>query len=224
MKKRNIIIAEHDLDNYSYCSIICDLAKTLEDRYGITLRDPNDNHWYRLEEIKEKLLSEGPSAFLNIRPVTEAVMKKCNTSEDKDVLIAMLTNMVSSLKPERMIIFSDPFIFLPKGSNDHSDSIVCILQSILNKVNKITFITQPNYDKLFFKYISDKLLLINNAIIIECKTTSIVHDRFIIADEERGLMIGCSINGIGNKLAFAYTLPGMDVLEVVDILKENSLL
>ncbi|EGQ8093229.1 hypothetical protein V3H24_14115 [Vibrio parahaemolyticus] len=63
----------------------------------------------------------------------------------------------------------------------------------------------------------------DNGIFFSTATTEEVHDRVWISDRNRALVVGTSLNGIGNRAAFLLPLPDSDLNELLDFLDEKSL-
>jgi hypothetical protein len=57
----------------------------------------------------------------------------------------------------------------------------------------------------------------------DCDTDTI-HDRMWIADRARGLVVGTSFGGIGNRAAFLLDLPELDLKHVLEFIDSNDLM
>ena len=63
----------------------------------------------------------------------------------------------------------------------------------------------------------------SNGVHLSTASTDQVHDRVWISDRERALVVGTSLNGIGNRAAFLLPLPDTDLHELLDFLDNKSL-
>lgn len=54
--------------------------------------------------------------------------------------------------------------------------------------------------------------------------TDLIHDRIWIADRKRAIVVGTSLGGLGNRMAFILQLPRYDLNALLEYLDENGLI
>lgn len=110
------------------------------------------------------------------------------------------------------LIIIDPYIFCRTSS----DSYQRLLEKILKDSNyaSLKIITdKAHFDKDFFEKIK---LAVNKA--IEILFSDEFHDRFWIANGNKGFISGASLNGVGKKYSLINMLEDKDVADIMDII------
>ncbi|MCK8136718.1 hypothetical protein [Pseudoalteromonas sp. 2CM28B] len=162
------------------------------------------------------------------------VENRCPLRESKNDSLQLLTKpgeRNSGLKELRdftreseSLIIIDPYFFSGESSKAQiiaSDVEKCTRakQRFLKRVHVVY--DPSSQTKAVKKYIEE--MFKNNSIYFSTSTTDEVHDRVWISDRNRALVVGTSLNGIGNRAAFLLPLPESDLNELLDFLDEKSL-
>lgn len=129
--------------------------------------------------------------------------------ERKDKLISYL--MSKGVSGSHLLII-DPYFF--SISDKKYDAYQELMVDVLNRLNpkEITvFINKKNYNKNLHHTISQKV-----GCEIKVYSSENLHDRFWIIDEERGISLGTSLNGIHHKMIRIDDLRDEEVKTIVE--------
>lgn len=170
------------------------------------------------EEILEYIFKNGFNSLLNFSLNHEDILSK---SEKIDDTIKIIHNFISIFNKTEEIFIIDNYI-LTKDSP--WDIFYKIIEPIKDTLQKITFITYCIDDstKQFFIYELSKLD-------IKCQIycSNQFHDRFWIdTNNEIGIVIGTSLNGINKKIALIDRLGYADVRyikSIIENIKSNQI-
>lgn len=147
--------------------------------------------------------------------VTEEVLWKNMNNEQKANKLSSYFNKISTEGKELLIV--DPYI-LKDDSDDYCDLLTAVIKK--SKADSIIIITEKrNYKNSCYNKISSK---INTK--IKVVYSKDFHDRFWISDRKKGIYTGTSLNGIGKKISLINYIPDNDVTEIIDALKNKSLI
>ena len=192
---------------------------------GIEVYSVNiDEYFY--ENCQKLLMEKGARHILSVMSLTEAVLPKSETRDTRDLLVKVLSKQLQTLVPSNDLIIEDPYFF-PKGLSDKAEYLTIfkeVFGSVIPRLATMRFITKPEYDKGLYEDIQHILLDLNPRIVSSHKTTNEYHDRFWIADESRGLVIGTSLNGIGKKYALTDFIKDEDTADIVKELRKANLI
>lgn len=125
------------------------------------------------------------------------------------------------------LIVIDPYFFSVQDSDigEYSKEIIKVLGIKKKNLKKLTIIYNKkcgNSEK--YKNIIKRELSKNKKAYIE-KDTSIIHDRFIIKDKNKGLFVGTSLNGIGkSKYSLISDIKEDDLKELLKVLYKHKLI
>ncbi len=154
----------------------------------------------------------------------------------KNMPLPSITSLVSDYVNEILgqtatsqeLIIIDPYLFKDNSrcsSADLQNRIENILHLHANKISKIVCITDSTkYNAAIKNAVEANLKLINSTLTIDVKFSTDYHDRFWIANRNKGIVVGTSLNGLGNKMALIDFIDSVDIKDVVDDLKTNGLI
>ena len=109
------------------------------------------------------------------------------------------------------ILIIDPYIFCKNADDDYKELLKKILlNSQYNSLKVVT--SQKNYCSSFLKKIKSSVG--NN---IRVFFSDKFHDRFWIANENKGFISGTSLNGVGKRYSIITLMEENDVSEIVKI-------
>ncbi len=180
------------------------------------------------EECKKLILEDGPSMIFSYGNLTEEVLAKTNIQDSKSysLLIWMLREKLTYFtRIDELIIIDNYFFNWEPAHHDHCMQLFeDVFSDIIPNLDSFKFITKPKYNNSNFNAIKNFIHSINSKIYVSVKTSKDFHDRFWIVDEKKGLFIGTSLNGIGNKYALVDYLQEDDVNYIVNVLNDERLI
>jgi hypothetical protein len=172
-------------------------------------------------ELKRLVHEKGVSYVWRLVELQEAVLPQ---SHDLPAIVALLANMLSRLTPTQEFVIVDRFLLAKPKSADYLNTLVSLLGPASQTVAQITLVTGKNHDAQLLTDLVSQLLRPGSKCQIAHQISETFHDRFWIADRQRGLFIGTSLNGIGIRYALADYMDENDVQEIVSALVAEGLL
>lgn len=137
-----------------------------------------------------------------------------------------LHNIREETQGRRKLIILDPYIF--SGPSARAADIAIDLEEALfsrkKSINSVHIVYSDNP--------SDRTGAVREAVLSMFKRhktfvsevrSPILHDRVWVFDRTSALVVGTSLNGIGNRLAFILPLPNDDLLHLLNYLDDNGL-
>jgi hypothetical protein len=202
--------------------LLIDLASQLQQQ-NIRVYFTNDDSW---EKCQKLLMEKGAKYILSIRRLQEAVLRKVENRDSRALLVRVLATQLESLSPSSDLIIEDPYFFSVNLANkaEYLDVFRQIFSAVIPKIASLRIVTKAEYNVELYQSIRDIVTSLNPQINISHKTTGDFHDRFWIADEARGLFVGCSLNGIGKRYALVDFMENDDVVQIVEELRRAKLL
>ncbi len=176
------------------------------------------------EKCQQLIKSEGITSFMSMVHIKEDIM---HITKDRGSIGDMLREQLENLSPSKEIIIVDGYVFKPKNHEkpkDHLKFFTDIFSPTIRNIKHINFITKPRYPKYIYDYFKKTLNDLNPELIVDCNTTEKFHDRFWIIDRTKGLVIGTSLNGIGNQYALFDKLQDKDTKYLLNKFMELRLL
>lgn len=170
---------------------------------------------YSIEKIQEQLVDRGPSSFLNIVWLQEDVSPKEPPKSAEQRMAARL----QKLAPAKELVITDPYLFTGSRKHDSEEyaaSVVRMIAPALTGGLSITAIVSPSQNNESVRAaVLDQLHARGQDLVINVVEADDFHDRFWIADRDRGLIIGTSMNKIGGRIFFVDELSRSDVTAVL---------
>lgn len=151
----------------------------------------------------------------NLSYITEDILWKNMTDEEKVEKFSSFFSDISSSGQELIIV--DPYLF-----KDERDEYCNMLASVIKnaQAEKIIAVTEcKNYSQSSH----DKVTSIVGKE-IEVKYSSDFHDRFWIANRQKGFYTGTSFNGVGKRISLINLLSANDVSEIIEELHQKSVI
>lgn len=176
-----------------------------------------------IQQAKKLLEEKGTSYVLSLVELREAVLPRADI-DTRPLLIKTVNTQLAKLSPKDSLIIVDPYFFVEKDIDGYLEVFGSIFDSVVSSIREITFITKPNFNTVLVAEVRTKLLNVNAQLTVSHKTTDIFHDRFWIVDQDRGMFVGTSINGIGKRYALTDYIRSDDVKEIMQELRRNQLL
>lgn len=192
-----------------------DLMKIHEFITGLGYQFPFSNKRYSLLDVQQKLRVDGPKAFLGQIQISEDISPKSHPSTAEKFLAERLTK----LGPADDLIIIDPYLFPSsprQGEEAYSDFLINLILPIVRDGARIRCVGNKSSNPRILELVREGLAeRLPGSSFIYCKSENF-HDRFWVADESRGVVVGTSLNGLGSKLFFFDSLRESDVRIVLE--------
>jgi len=173
-------------------------------------------------ELKQLVIKKGVSYVWRLVHLQEAVLPP--GPAQRSGLLKMLDGMLAKLVPIHEFVIVDPYLLPKTKMASYLTELVSLLSPIACAVPKIFLVTSRHYDGQLLQNLQASLTKSCPNCRLIHKVSNRYHDRFWIADLERGLFVGTSLNGIGCHYAMADYMDVNDVKMVITDLKDNGLL
>jgi hypothetical protein len=170
-------------------------------------------------------MKTGVGNFLNLQPLLESVIPAGYTQPS---IIAVLHKYLDKLAIDSELIIIDPFLFANTRITNYADFVTDVFRPYLPAVRSVIFITtdiQAKINATIKADIENKFRAVKPTLITRHSLTGDIHDRYIFShSREKGVVLGTSLNGFGNKLALIDRLNTSDVLEIISELIAMALI
>lgn len=131
----------------------------------------------------------------------------------------VITKFLSNLSGAKRIVIIDPYIYAKSKTIDAPAVFKNFLSGISRELDEIVFISNGKKNETNAS-IHAAVNTLNPRTKIQDFATEEFHDRFWIdPDRNIGVVMGTSLNGLGNKIALVDTIRGDDVAVIVDLAK-----
>jgi hypothetical protein len=170
---------------------------------------------YSLEDVQEKLRSDGAQAFLRLVPVQEDISPKAPFKQAS----GFVAERLASLGPSSDLIIVDPYLFPPKpkiGEGEYAEFLADLIGPILEPAASIKFIVNSFSNSSVESAVVAHLANLVPGVTVEIHKSDDFHDRFWISNRSHGVVVGASFNGLGGKLFFIDALKQTDVGLIMD--------
>lgn len=131
-----------------------------------------------------------------------------------------MAERMRKLAPRSELIITDPHLFTDGRKNDsraYAESVVRIIEPALTQGLRITtLVSSLGNNATVRAAVLDALHSRGPNLNIGVVETADFHDRFWIADRERGLIVGASLNKIGGRIFLVDELSRADVKAVLN--------
>jgi hypothetical protein len=176
---------------------------------------PSPVRYYR-QEFMDHIVEHGLSSLYNFCLSIEDIT---STSMQFDEVEKVAAKFIGKLNGARRLLIIDPYFFAQSKKIDVARLFSRLLAGISKNLEEICFITngEKNDAKVSILGAIDKKIKIHQVI------TKEFHDRFWIdPDNLKGVLMGTSLNGLGNKIALIDKIKEEDVLELLKLAKKEG--
>jgi len=172
------------------------------------------------ESLARQIHERGVSSIITQVRLQEDFVKK---STPPDQVIAVIASLVDALGAKATLDLVDPYAFQPSkfGATIHAQRLVNAIRPALPNIRSLS-IFYSKQGELFDEAVAafeTALGAAHGSPNVRLIRTHDFHDRFVIADRDRGIYIGTSINGLGSKYSLADFLRSGDAASVSSTLE-----
>ncbi|WBA10276.1 hypothetical protein [Salinivibrio kushneri] len=177
----------------------------------------SDPIYYFRNKIIDHVVSNGFDSLLRYSVVMDDVT---TPSMHFDDIENVFHRFVERLNPADELIIIDPY-FYPKQEQleDIANKFISLISPIYSSLKNITVVSNGNNKSVSSKFHA-YLKRSNSGLLVKDIITNEFHDRFWINPvNQKGLIVGTSINGIGKKISLVDKLRDEDVELILNELK-----
>ncbi|QWL71400.1 hypothetical protein HQ397_15645 [Aeromonas hydrophila] len=172
--------------------------------------------------LREEFIKHGPSSLFRHHITCDSILHPGIAVDEVDTVIL---GFIRTLKGVKNLVIIDAFFY--SNEEDVLNLFKKMILELSDSLQCITFFTQEPKPKDVKKRNPDSmhniLKSINPDIRIIDIITDEIHDRFWLdADNQKGIVMGTSLNGVTKKLTLIDYLQPSDAREVIDIANEIS--
>lgn len=167
--------------------------------------------------LREEFIKHGPSSLFRYHITCDSIL---HTGIAVDEVETVILGFIRTLKGVKNLMIIDAFFY----SNEENvlNLFKKIILELSDSLQSITFFT-INARKCSTDAMHNIIKSINQNIITKDIITDKIHDRFWLdADNQKGIVMGTSLNGVTKKLTLIDYLHPSDAREVIDIAYEIS--
>lgn len=205
-----------------------DLAVKISNNQDLNLSDyelkevPSVVHAFK-DEIVKYLLEHGLMNLLSSELLLEHIITK---GTPNNALISVVQTYLDTANIDNELIIVDPYFFSAKPKNPNYVSVLIqILDKYTNIIDNLIIITNAHVDLTIKTSIETALKAKKATLNIIHKQHNDYHDRYWISGaREKGIVMGTSLNSLGNKVALLDRLNATDVKSIITELKNDGLL
>jgi hypothetical protein len=169
-------------------------------------------HFFR-QEFLDHIAEHGFSSLLKFNVLMEDITSPSMSINDIE---NMLARFVGKLQGAKKLVIIDPYFFAKSANSDVGSLFSRLLKPISGNLEEICFVTNGRKNEAK----SDILSVVDSTIRVHDVSTDEFHDRYWIdPDNNKGIVIGTSLNGLGKKIALIDSLSEEDVAEIAKLAK-----
>ena len=174
------------------------------------------------DEFLQFIEEHGLHSLYRREKLFEEVVPKGTLS---NIFIPLIQRYLDKVGIDDELIIIDPFFFAPTKNLNYIQTFSAIIDKYLVSLKALYFITGLKIDQNLKNNIQAAILNVNQAIKIYHNISDDIHDRYWISNKrDKGMMMGTSLNSLGNKLALIDRLNSSDVRTIVEELKVLGLI
>ncbi|OUD14322.1 hypothetical protein [Thioflexithrix psekupsensis] len=170
-------------------------------------------HEFR-HEFLDYIAEHGLSRLFKFDIVMEDITSR---SMPIDEIEEVVTKFVKKLQGAKKLIIIDPYFFAKSTRIDVGQLFSRLLSQVSSDLEEICFITNGRKNEAK----TDILAVIDRRVEVHYVTTDEFHDRYWIDPiTNKGIIMGTSLNGLGNKICLIDCLREEDVAKIAELAKE----
>lgn len=193
---------------YTHLRLICKYVEDL----GYELKTVEKGE--SLEEVQEKLRTEGARAYLKQMRLQEDISPKAPPRN----AMQFVSERLARLGPTGELTIVDPYLF-PNSLKSHeipeyTKLLSGLIASAVASAATVTCVVKEKNGDVI-DALNAELVARGLEVSVTIKQTDNFHDRFWIADRSKGVVVGTSLRGLGKRIFFIDALSASDVGSVV---------
>lgn len=176
------------------------------------------------DEIVDYLIEHGYSSLVSTEPLLEHIVAK-GTPDNK--IIPIVQKYLDRIGVDKELIIIDPYFYATRPKNPNYVAVLGqILEKYLSTIENLIIVTSSyKIDFTIKNQIESTLKLKKSNLNIIHKENDDFHDRYWISGaREKGIVMGTSLNSLGNKFALLDRLNKNDIDDIIEELKSSSLI
>jgi len=175
------------------------------------------------EHGRQYVLENGVTSLFTTQLLQENILSQASTT-GRQPLFDVIKKFLARLAPAQSVTIVDPYFFATRNVLTYPSIVADVLAPAASVVSKITFVRDKTKDMAgLFGAVSAALKSLNNSLTMSDHTTGDFHDRFWLVDGTRGLVLGTSLNGVGNRVCLIDYLSQTDVAAIVQELAARGI-
>lgn len=216
MTTRKIYLTAEEND---HSNIILDLQKAgFLDKYKMLFHP--DLIQLNRQEILDYIITNGVNSLLDRGMAQDSIL---TTKMERQTIYYIFHQHIIHLNNTRKLIITDPYFYA--NSDNLCETFKEIVSPIKDQLESIYIVCNRKISDTSIEQINHQLTQeINPRISITFKKSEHFHDRFWINPENnRGFVVGTSINGIGRKICLIEKISEQDSLDILQHLRNEGL-
>lgn len=182
---------------------------------GYTLESLKEDEILKLEATKiatDLVVKQGMTACLKQDMSCDSVLP---VSDDVPLFVSIIQCHLAALKATDELLIIDSYFFPEKiEEEEYLIMLENMFKAVIPDIKYFKVIAKPRINTALKNQFFDRLKSINPSIQTEVIESNAFHDRFMLADGQRGAFIGTSLNGIGRKYALIDYMRDEDAQEI----------
>ena len=178
-----------------------DLLKLIDfvDKLGIAVEQETPEIFVRTR-MARYLAKYGVTTAFRSGRLEEAVLPDGMGQVEREDVLRYHLKMT---EPEQELLIIDPYIFNASTKSDpnYIPFVESVFSETLGRISRLHVATLPGHDPGVLAAFEAMVKNHNRALTPVLKSTNVFHDRFWVVDQEKGIVIGTSLNGIGKRYA-----------------------
>lgn len=175
------------------------------------------------EHGKQYVLENGVSSLFTVQLLQEDILPQAPTAA-RQPLFDVIKKFMAQLAPTQSVTIVDPYFFASRNVLTYPAIVANVLGPAVNTISKINFVRDGTKDVAGLSAaVVAALQALNGSLTISDHTTGDFHDRFLIVDGTRGLVLGTSLNGVGGRVCLLDYLSATDVATIVQELAARGI-
>jgi hypothetical protein len=167
------------------------------------------------EHAKQYVIENGITSLFTTQLLQEDILPQAPTAM-RQPLFDVIKKFLAHLAPLQNVTIIDPYFFAARNVLTYPSIVAHVLGPAVSAVNKITIVRDGTKDVAgLAAAVAAALTSVNNALTVSLHSTGDFHDRFWVVDGARGLVLGTSLNGVGNRVCLVDYLNDRDVAAIV---------
>lgn len=220
--KNLVLILKKKNDKADYIKIVEDYSHGRPvDLSGYEMYQANSLYSFQ-DEIIEHILERGVMSFFTAGLLLEDTIARGTAPTAIESVIQKFLNKISI---DQELIIVDPYFFATTPNINYPSFFCDIVKPYLPVIDDIIFVTNSTVSNTVKNGILSGLHSLKPGLNIIHKTSHNYHDRYWISgNREKGIVMGTSLNGLGNKFALVDRLNVSDVRSIVADLIAGSVI